>query len=75
MKFSRFFISEKCVRHPDFCAIGHCEVFYFSTHIIELKSVVIPLLSEGDLDTELHLDVVDLLEAPDEQAADNHGWI
>ena len=67
-------IPEEGVWHPDLVAVSHGEVLDLAPKIIKLQPVVIPLLSEGDLDTELHLDVIDLLEAPDHQAAeDNSG--
>ena len=34
-----------------------------------MRPVIVPLLAEGDLDTELHPHVVNLLEAPDVEAA------
>ena len=35
--------------------------------------VIVPLLAEGDLDTELHPHVVNLLEAPDEEVDPDQG--
>ena len=35
--------------------------------------VIIPLLPEGDLDTELHPDIVNLLEAPDKEVDPDEG--
>ena len=35
--------------------------------------VIIPLLSEGNLDTELHPHIVDLLEAPDKEVDPDEG--
>ena len=36
------------------------------------KALVVPPLAEGDLDTELHLHIIDLLEASDEETAQHH---
>ena len=67
-------IPKEGVRHPDLVAVGHGEVLDLAAEVVKLQPVVIPLLSEGDLDTELHLDIVDLLKAPDHQAAEDHSW-
>ena len=39
------------------------------------EAVIRPLLSEGDLHTVLHLDVIDLGEAPDEQVDHDQGGV
>ena len=48
--------------------------FHIGTDFVpEPQSVIVPLLSEGDLSAELHLHVVDLLEAADVQVAEDDG--
>ena len=68
-------IPEEGVRHPDLLTVRHGQVLDLPVQVIKLQPVVVPLLSEGDLDTELHLHIVNLLEAADKQAAQHHGRV
>ena len=62
VELSLLLISEEAVWHPNFGAVCHGEILDLAAHIIKLQPVVIPLLSEGDLHTELHLDIVNLFK-------------
>ena len=53
-------------------ALGHRQILDLPTQVIEHQPVVEPLLPEGDLDTELHLDVVNLLEGADIEVTQHH---
>ena len=74
VELSILLVPEEGVRHPDLVAVRHGEVLDLASEIVKLQPVVVPLLSEGDLDTELHLDIINLLEAPDHQAAEDDSW-
>ena len=90
VEFAFFFISEECVRHPHLeqwvnsqdhvglvghlATICHGQVLDLPTPVVESKSVIVPLLPEGDLDTELHLDIINLLKAPDIQIHQHLCW-
>ena len=64
MELALLLISEEAVWHPDLGAVRHGEVLDPAAHVVKLQPVVIPLLSEGDLNTELHLDIVNLFKTP-----------
>ena len=72
VKLSLLFIPEERIRHPDFGAVGHCEVLDLAPHIIIFEPVVVPLLPESDLDTEFHLDIIYFLETPHKQRTCHH---
>ena len=46
-----FLVPEKCVWHPDLLGVCHGEVLDASIHVIESQPVVVPLLTERDLNT------------------------
>ena len=75
VKLSSLLVPEERVRHPDLLTVRHGQVLDLPVQVVKLQPVVVPLLSEGDLDTELHLDIVNLLEAADKQAAQHHGRV
>ena len=53
VKLAVFLVPEKCVWHPDLLGVCHGEVLDASVHVIESQPVVVPLLSERDLNTVL----------------------
>ena len=51
--------------------VCHGQVLDLPAHVVESKSVVIPLLPEGDLKAELHLHIVNLLKTSDKDIHQN----
>ena len=54
-------------------SVGTTNILYYDDVWADGRPVVIPLLSEGDLHTELHPHVVNLLKAPDEEIDPDDG--
>ena len=73
MELALLLVPEERVGHPDLGAVRHGEVLDLAAHVVVLQPVVVPLLPEGDLDAELHLDVINLLKAPHEQTPSHQG--
>ena len=74
-------IAEESVGHPNLLGIRHGEILYPALHVpvaqlvLVSQPVVGPFLSEGDLDTVLHFDIINFCETSDEKVDHDEGGV